>query len=371
MSQLDGGSGGGGASVGYTAHSGAVTAGAPLSTSLQRNPSTVSEMSVASSTSSPHPDCLLCCFPIASYTISTCQHSAQICGTCILRVQLFVNKQKKKPDDAAAAAADSASSSSSSSSSVPAVGGADLLNEDNDFKPSAAALAAAEAKKHKCPYCQSDWSVVLITREYDINSNDPRAMPPPPSSFGLATDTSKYQLSRWVYDSTLNVYFENEVTKSKYFMMSSLYCVLCYNLADAFSKNGNPNKRYDRVQLFLDMGQLEKHLEQSHQRYLCTACTTTRKIFIHEQQIFTKKELLHHFQFGSNEKTVTEYQPSGHVNAGVIEPHPFCQFCNTPFFTSDELYVHLTTDHRSCRVRRHSMTQRSAVKIAATHLQSA
>lgn len=213
--------------------------GMPLSTSLLRQGSHMSEASTTSSMS-PHPDCLLCCFPIASYTISTCQHSAQICGTCILRVQLFVKKKDKKAEAAAAA-----SSSSSSTAVVPA-SGADLLNDENDFKPSpavVAATAAAEAKRQwKCPYCQSDWGLVLITREYDIHSNNPREMPPPTSSFGLATDTQKYPLHRWVYDSALNVYFENETTKSKYFMMQSLYCVLCYNLTDAFRQGGNPKK---------------------------------------------------------------------------------------------------------------------------------
>lgn len=314
--------------------------GAPLSTSLARQPSNVSEMSTTSSMA-PHPDCLLCCFPIASYTLSTCQHSAQICGTCIVRVQLFIKKGKKD-------AASSSSAAPGSSASPPPVAGNDLLNDANDFRPSAEALALAESKKWHCPYCQADWSLVLITREYDIHSSDPRLAPPPTSSFGLSTDASKYPLHRWVFDSTLNVYFENEQTRQKYQMMQSIYCVLCYNLTDAFAKGGNPKKRFDHVHFYATTAALEEHLEKSHQRFLCTACVATRKIFMAEHQIFTRKELLHHFQFGSNEKTVTEYEPQGHT-AGIIEPHSWCQFCNKPFFTSDELYVHLTTDHRSCR----------------------
>jgi len=290
---------------------------------------------VSSASSSAAPDCLLCCFPITSFCVATCQHSAQICGTCILRVQLFVNKKPKQQEEAAAAAAAAAPR-------------ADLLNEDNDFKPSPAAVAAAEARKHRCPYCQSAWNLVLITREYDPSSSNPREHPPSAASFGMSTDSSRYPLTRWVYDAALNVYFENAVTRNKYLMMQSLYCVLCFNLADAFRPNGPAAKKFEKVTLYDTLAALEAHLKKDHQRFLCSACTTTRKIFIHEQQVFTHRELLQHFQYGSNEKTVTEHEPLGHLG-GIIEPHPFCPFCNKPFFTSDELYVHLTTDHRSCR----------------------
>lgn len=284
---------------------------------------------------SSFPECLLCCSPMSSFTISTCQHSAQICGTCILRVKLFIKPKKKKEE----ADADAASSSS------PAPVGEDLLNEENDFKPSAAAVAEAEARVMKCPYCHQQWSQVLITRDYDVHSKQP---PPTSSSFGLSTD-AKYNLRQWVFDSRLNVYFETEATKSKYFMMAGLYCVLCFNLSEAFSKGGNPAKKYDKVHLFLDQAQLEAHLDQKHQRYMCSACTTTRKIFVHEHQVFTRKELTHHFKYGSNSSIVTEYQPSDTAHAGVIDPHPFCQFCEKPYFSNDELYTHLITEHRSCR----------------------
>ena len=262
-----------------------------------------------------------------------------------MRVQLFIKKGKKNEP---ASSASASSAAASASASPPPVVGNDLLNDANDFRPSAEALALAESKKWHCPYCQADWSLVLITREYDVHSTDPRTAPPPTSSFGLSTDASKYPLHRWVFDPTLNVYFETEQTRQKYQMMQSIFCVLCFNLAEAFSKNGNTKKRFDHVHFYATTAALEEHLEKSHQRYRCSACVATRKIFSYEHQIFTRKELLHHFQYGSNAQTITEFEPKGH-REGVIEPHSWCQFCNKPFFTSDELYVHLTTDHRSCR----------------------
>ena len=255
-----------------------------------------------------------------------------------MRVKLFITGKKKDE-------ANGAASSSSSSSSAPA---ADLLNSDNDFKPTPAQIAAAAEKTMKCPYCHQMWERVLITREYDTKSNDPRTQPPSTSSFGLSTD-ARYNLRTWAYDAKLNIYFENDQVKSRYFMMAGTYCVLCFNLQEAFSRGGNPAKKYDKVHFFLNQEQLEEHLKSKHDCYLCSACMNTRKIFIHEHQVFTRKELTHHFKFGSNSSIQTEYQPSGQAHSGTIEPHPFCPFCEKPYYSSDELYAHLITVHRSCR----------------------
>jgi hypothetical protein len=44
---------------------------------------------------------------------------------------------------------------------------------------------------------------------------------------------------------------------------------------------------------------LNQHLEEKHARSMCMACVTTRKLFPAEHGIFTKDELLLHYEKGS------------------------------------------------------------------------
>jgi hypothetical protein len=123
------------------------------------------------------------------------------------------------------------------------------------------------------------------------------------------------------------MYFEDEATKKLYKHRRSIYCVECD------SKASSP------LIYFNSMKSLEKHLLSQHNKYFCQACLESREIFPCEQERFSKAELTKHFKLGS--PAANEFGP--------IAPHEYCDFCNKPYFTADELYVHLTTQHAYCR----------------------
>src|SRR4051812_20586874 len=61
-------------------------------------------------------------------------------------------------------------------------------------------------------------------------------------------------------------------------------------------------------------------------------------MFPTEHQLYTKPELLDHFQRGT----------AAAGDQAPVEPHPFCLFCDKPLFSKDELYAHCENEHRSC-----------------------
>ena len=74
-------------------------------------------------------------------------------------------------------------------------------------------------------------------------------------------------------------------------------------------------------------------------------------MFPTEHKLYTKAELLRHFEHGT--------PASG--DQAPVEPHPFCLFCNEPLFSKDELYAHCENAHRPCPLcrRRYGITDQT------------
>eukprot|EP00808_Paulinella_micropora_P009333 g43418.t1 len=164
--------------------------------------------------------------------------------------------------------------------------------------------------RHQCPFCKKDWPRVIVT---DVQS---------PAKFQDLCITSL------LYDKSTDLHFLDSDLMHKYCEFVSLSCALC-------QPRGKSRRQFD------SMTALSKHLEHSHQRYYCSACVETLRLFPPERDLFTRTQLRKHFMEGS----------PAHDRMGPIEAHPFCEFCNVPYFSSDELYAHLTdptSGHRSC-----------------------
>ena len=248
--------------------------------------------SASSAAPSIHPDCLICCTPILHHTIASCPHSLQICATCSLRLKLFV-KRKKKGESSA----------------------------EEEKKE-----AAQGGQSWECAFCKQPWAQVLFTREMRSEADHTAA---------LALQGSDF--APFLYDASIDTHFQDVKTQSQFLKLRSIYCPLCESPPTPSPDGPAPSR--GATKYFSSMVALNKHLNNAHNKHTCEACVTTRQVFIHEHEFFTQSQLLYHFQHGS---------PATGAH-GPIDAHPFCQFCNQPFFSSDELYAHLSNQHRTCR----------------------
>lgn len=66
-------------------------------------------------------------------------------------------------------------------------------------------------------------------------------------------------------------------------------------------------------------------------------CIDHKKNFWHEHSLFTKE-------------TLSEHIKSGDKNDPSFKGHPACEFCKTTFYSTDELYTHLKSNHETCHI---------------------
>ena len=93
---------------------------------------------------------------------------------------------------------------------------------------------------------------------------------------------------------------------------------------------------------------LKSHLSSAHEKFYCDICVKDNKKFIHEQEIFTSKELKNHIKYGD------VLEPEGNNdNNGIVlmtMPHPRCKFCHSLFFDEEKLNKHLNENHFLCEI---------------------
>jgi hypothetical protein len=75
---------------------------------------------------------------------------------------------------------------------------------------------------------------------------------------------------------------------------------------------------------------------------MCDLCTRHKKVFTHEHELFTKKDLQKHEKFGDDNP--------GAVDQTGFKGHPECTFCRQRFYGDDELFVHCRDRHEKCHI---------------------
>ena len=85
---------------------------------------------------------------------------------------------------------------------------------------------------------------------------------------------------------------------------------------------------------------LHRHVRHTHHKKMCDLCSRHKKVFTHEQALFTDKELERHMKKGDDNP--------GAVDQSGFRGHPLCAFCGTRFYGDDELYVHCRESHERC-----------------------
>ncbi|KAI1134041.1 hypothetical protein F5Y05DRAFT_399881 [Hypoxylon sp. FL0543] len=85
---------------------------------------------------------------------------------------------------------------------------------------------------------------------------------------------------------------------------------------------------------------LHRHVRSSHHKKMCDLCTRNKKVFTHEHELFTDKELERHMRHGDD-------QPGAADQTG-FKGHPLCGFCGQRFYDDDKLYEHCRSKHERC-----------------------
>ena len=79
---------------------------------------------------------------------------------------------------------------------------------------------------------------------------------------------------------------------------------------------------------------LKEHVKVAHDMALCEVCFEHKKVFSSELQVFTKASLSKHERFGDS----------------TFKGHPKCGFCQTLFYSKDELFDHCRQAHELCHI---------------------
>jgi len=87
---------------------------------------------------------------------------------------------------------------------------------------------------------------------------------------------------------------------------------------------------------------LHRHVKAVHGKVICDLCSKHKKVFTHEHELLTAKELQQHMRKGDDNP--------GAVDQSGFKGHPLCSFCGTRFYGDDELYVHCRDSHERCHI---------------------
>ena len=87
---------------------------------------------------------------------------------------------------------------------------------------------------------------------------------------------------------------------------------------------------------------LHNHVKVAHQKMICDLCSRHKKVFTHEHDLYSDKELQQHMRKGDDNP--------GAVDQTGFKGHPLCSFCGTRFYGDDELCNHCKFKHERCHI---------------------
>lgn len=85
---------------------------------------------------------------------------------------------------------------------------------------------------------------------------------------------------------------------------------------------------------------LHRHVKSVHRKRMCDLCTRNKKVFTHEHELFSDKELEKHMRRGDDKP--------GAADQTGFKGHPLCGFCGERFYDDDRLYEHCRMKHERC-----------------------
>ncbi|KAM4054309.1 zinc finger, c3HC4 type (RING finger) domain-containing protein [Hirsutella rhossiliensis] len=75
---------------------------------------------------------------------------------------------------------------------------------------------------------------------------------------------------------------------------------------------------------------LHRHVKSAHSKRMCDLCTRNKKVFTHEHELFSDRDLEKHMRHGDDKP--------GAADQTGFKGHPLCEFCGERFYDDDKLY---------------------------------
>ncbi|KAF4127007.1 E3 ubiquitin-protein ligase ZNF598, partial [Geosmithia morbida] len=85
---------------------------------------------------------------------------------------------------------------------------------------------------------------------------------------------------------------------------------------------------------------LHRHVQAAHKKRMCDLCTRNKRVFTHEHELFSNRELDRHMESGDDKP--------GAADQTGFKGHPKCGFCSKHFYDDDKLYEHCRMAHERC-----------------------
>ncbi|KAJ8916113.1 hypothetical protein NQ315_004480, partial [Exocentrus adspersus] len=159
-------------------------------------------------------------------------------------------------------------------------------------------------KQNECPICRQDMPKVIFTRTIEP----------------FLTLFPKFERSN-LQDRKFGLYFCTSDIQKAYYKILEHRCHIC--------------EEGERKWPFKTFQQLKDHMRREHELFYCDICVDNLKIFTFERRCYTRQELGHHRRKGDPDNT-------------SHRGHPLCEFCDTRYMDSDELFRHLRRNHLFC-----------------------
>jgi len=167
----------------------------------------------------------------------------------------------------------------------------------------------------KCCACQKESDKVLITRNQGNFT----------SKFPFDVEMRIKQKTLFPLEACCQICYDDEDCRDDMDVKCALTCSVCYGKGVKLQ--------------FKTMKALKAHLKGSHGLFMCDVCLGGRQVFVNEQVLYTRSELTRHYKRGD---------AAGVMADAGFKGHPTCQFCKKHFYSDQELYSHMQTQHMQC-----------------------
>ncbi|XP_058076739.1 E3 ubiquitin-protein ligase hel2 [Magnolia sinica] len=186
---------------------------------------------------------------------------------------------------------------------------------------------------HRCCICKMESQSVFVTKalgDYTRTISDFSVFP---------SDATEGRVGEYWYHEDTQAYFDDVDHYRMIKAMCRLSCSICDKYGEEQGSDG-----VKRRSKFRNIEQLKGHLYHRHRLVMCNLCLEGRKVFICEQKLYTRAQLNQHINTGDSEVDGSENERGG------FSGHPICEFCRSPFYGDNELYLHMSTEHYTCHI---------------------
>ncbi|KAJ8977097.1 hypothetical protein NQ317_003651 [Molorchus minor] len=159
-------------------------------------------------------------------------------------------------------------------------------------------------RQNECPICRQDLPKVIFTKKIEP----------------FAILFPRFERSN-LQDRKFGLYFCTSEIQKVYYKLLEHRCQIC--------------EESERKWPFKTFQQLKDHMRREHELFYCDICVENLRIFTFERRCYTRQELGLHRRKGDPDNT-------------SHRGHPLCEFCDTRYMDSDELFKHLRRIHLFC-----------------------